>query len=238
MGTFSTDVVEVVGVLGIAAAVLVGTRSRAARGVIVGWLAAVFVLGAAGVFEGHPETRVPTIAFAIAIPLIVGAWLLARSESLRRLVEAVPLPALVGVQLYRVIGVMFLVAFAQGRLPAEFALPAGIGDAAVGLAAPLVAYGLSRQRRWARPAGVAWNVAGIADLVVAVATGFLTAPSAYQQLALDEPNELIAQFPFVLVPAFAVPVSILLHIFALRRLTAAAQPVSRPSQLAGTGAAT
>ncbi|MDP8960575.1 MAG: MFS transporter, partial [Actinomycetota bacterium] len=60
-------------------------------------------------------------------------------------------------QLYRVIGAMFLVAFAQDRLPAEFALPAGIGDVAVGLTAPLVAYGLVRRRRWSRRAALTWN---------------------------------------------------------------------------------
>lgn len=233
MGTL-TNLVPVVGALGIGGVILIGTPSRAARAVLVGWLAAVFVLGAAGVFEGHPDTRVPTIAFAVAVPIIVGTWLVARSERFRRLVDAVPLPALVGVQLYRVLGVVFLVALAQGHLPAEFALPAGIGDVAVGLAAPLVAYGLVRERRWSRPAAVVWNIADIADLVVAAATGFLSSPSAYQQLALDDPNELIAQFPFVLVPAFAVPVSILLHIFALRRLAAADQPVRKTGQLLGT----
>ena len=237
MGTITTDVVEVVAVLGIAGVVLVGTRSRAIRAVLVGWLGAVFFLGAAGAFEGQPETRVPTIAFAVALPIVVGAVLLARSESFRRLVDAVPLPTLVGVQLYRVIGAMFLVAFAQDRLPAEFALPAGIGDVAVGLTAPLVAYRLVRRRRWSRRAALTWNVFGIADLVVAVATGFLTSPSAYQQLAFDEPNQLIVQFPFVLVPAFAVPVSILLHIFALRRLTVAAQAPSTTPQLLGARAA-
>ncbi len=233
MGTITTYVVEVVAVLGIAGVVLVGTRSRVIRAVLVGWFGAVFFLGAAGAFEGQPETRVPAIAFAVALPIVVGAVLLARSESFRRLVDVVPLPTLVGVQVYRVIGVMFLVAFAQDRLPAEFALPAGIGDVAVGLTAPLVAYGLVRRRRWSRPAALTWNVFGIADLVVAVATGFLTSPSAYQQLAFDEPNQLIVQFPFVLVPAFAVPVSILLHVFALRRLTVAAQAPSTTSQLLG-----
>ncbi len=236
MGIIATDVIEVVAVLAIAGVVLVGTRSRAERAVLVAWLAAVFVLGAAGLFEGRPDTRVPTIAFAVAIPIVVGAVLLARSEPFRRRVDAIPLPALVGVQLYRVIGVMFLVAFAQGRLPAEFALPAGIGDVAVGLGAPIVAYGLLRQHPWSRPAAVGWNVFGIADLVVAVATGFLSSPSAYQQLALDDPNQLIAEFPFVLVPTFAVPLSILLHIFALRRLTAAVQPPAKPGQLVGTSA--
>jgi hypothetical protein len=36
----------------------------------------------------------------------------------------------------RVVGVTFLLVMAQGHLPAVFALPAGLGDIATGLAAP------------------------------------------------------------------------------------------------------
>ena len=50
----------------------------------------------------------------------------------------------------------------------------------------------------------AWNLFGIADLVVAVTAGFLTSPSAFQLLAFDLPNELISQFPLVLVPVFQI----------------------------------
>jgi hypothetical protein len=54
--------------------------------------------------------------------------------------------------------------------------------------------------------------------VIAVTCGFLTAPSVFQQLALNDPNTAITRFPFVLIPTFAVPLSIILHIFVLARL--------------------
>jgi hypothetical protein len=43
-----------------------------------------------------------------------------------------------------------------------------------------------------------------------VTAGVLTSPSPFQLLAFDLPNELIRQFPLVLVPVFLVPVSVLL----------------------------
>jgi hypothetical protein len=46
----------------------------------------------------------------------------------------------------------------------------------------------------------------------------LTSPSAFQLLALDAPNWAVSRYPFALVPAFAVPVSVLLHAFSLWRL--------------------
>ena len=218
MSTLVTHVGLVVGTLAVAAAVALGIRSAMGRVVIVGWFAVVAALAAVGAFAGYPHTRVPPVAFALVIPIVIGVWLDARSPRFRRMVDGVALSRLVGVQLYRVFGFLFVVAFAQGRMPWEFALPAGIGDLAVGLAAPVVAYGLVRQTGWSRRAAVVWNWVGIADLVVAVGTGVLTSPSVFQQLALGSPNEAITRFPFVLVPTFLVPVSILLHIFALRRL--------------------
>lgn len=113
---------------------------------------------------------------------------------------------------------MFLVAYGQRLMPAEFALPAGVGDILVGITALPVAYALARMARRARSVAVAWNVIGIGDLVLAVTLGFLTSPSPFQQLALEQPNAAITRYPFVLVPTYAVPVSILLHLFSLWRL--------------------
>ncbi|MBV8528133.1 MAG: hypothetical protein JOZ75_07440, partial [Candidatus Dormibacteraeota bacterium] len=72
----------------------------------------------------------------------------------------------------------------------------------------------------ARRVAIAWNLLGITDLVVAVALGFLSSPSHFELLSLSSPNALITRMPYVLIPTFAVPLSILLHIAALRRLRA------------------
>jgi hypothetical protein len=37
-----------------------------------------------------------------------------------------------------------------------------------------------------------WNVLGLLDLAVAITTGFLTSPSAFQAFSFDAPNELIS----------------------------------------------
>ena len=69
---------------------------------------------------------------------------------------------------------------------------------------------------------LSWNLFGLLDLVIAVTMGFLTSPSPLQLLSLDAPNELISAFPMVMVPAFAVPLSVLLHLASLAKLRAAA----------------
>lgn len=218
----ATAVVTVIVLAGVLSSPARSTARRLAA-VLVLWLAVDVALGAAGAFAASPQTWVPFIALGIAVPIVVGVALLARPGAVQRFVDSLPLQRLIGVQVYRAAGVIFLIAWAAGRMPAAFALPAGIGDIAVGLAAPLVA---ARVRSGLDGAGAAqtrrvatlWNVLGIADLVVAVALGFLTSPSHFQLLASDLPNALITRLPYVLIPTFAVPLSILLHIAALQRL--------------------
>jgi hypothetical protein len=64
----------------------------------------------------------------------------------------------------------------------------------------------------------AWNLFGIADLVIAIATGFLTSPSPLQLFAFSIPNEIISAYPLVLVPVYLVPLSVLLHLASLAKL--------------------
>lgn len=156
--------------------------------------------------------------FAVVPPALVIAWY-RRSPALRAVLAAVPTSALVGIQLYRLIGAVFLVLLAQGIVPAHFALPAGWGDVAVGLSAPLVGYALARRVRRARALGTAWNAFGLVDLAVAVGTGTgVLVPLLAPELGRVPPSGVMGVFPMILVPAFAVPVSVLLHLLALARL--------------------
>ena len=149
---------------------------------------------------------------------MIGIVLLYRSELAGRILEAVPQSWIVGVQLYRALGVVFLVLYAAGQLPALFAWPAGVGDIAIGLSAPLVGYAYARAPRETAGAVRAWNLLGILDLVVAVTTGFLTAPSLIVPIEVHPSSELMTMLPMVMVPVYLVPLSIMLHIASLVKL--------------------
>ena len=189
--------------------------------VLFGWLGAALLLAPApsSLASRDPFYLTPLIPlFAVGATVVLLAAV-GTSPALRRTLGAVSLPAVHGVQLYRAIGATFLVLLAQGRLPAHFALPAGWGDVAVGLAAPLVALALARRVAGARALAAGWNVFGLLDLMVAVGmgTGYL-APLLAPQLGPVPPAPAMGVFPLVLVPTFAVPVSITLHLLGLIRL--------------------
>jgi hypothetical protein len=166
---------------------------------------------------------VPSIALAIGIPILVGALFIRGSKQVREIIGAVAQSQLVAFQFYRVLGVTFLVLYAAGQLPGIFALPAGCGDVMVGLTALLV--GTRAARNKDDQLVTLWNSLGISDLVIAVATGFLSAPSRFQIFSLDAPNVLIGSFPLVMIPIFAVPLSIVLHLASLSKISAAHRSV-------------
>jgi hypothetical protein len=184
---------------------------------LVGWFFGALLPSWLGFYQGA-NGRIPTIEFGLLLPIITGVILYLRSSSLRSIIAAAPQSLLVGIQFYRVPGIIFLVLFAGGALPGVFALPAGAGDVAVGLAAPAVAFAFARGLRGPARVARAWNLFGLADLVVAVTTGFLSSPSPLQKFALDNPNRLITAFPLVMIPVFLVPLAILLHLASLAKL--------------------
>jgi hypothetical protein len=197
--------------------------------VFIGWEVVAQYLGAANTYLATIENppAVPTILFGLLIPLAAAAIGLWQSDSIARLVSAIPLHWLVAAQVYRVGGGVFLMLWAEGRLPWQFALPAGIGDVTTGIVAVVVAAQLAQNTMGARKATYAWCLFGIADLVVAITMGAMTSPGRAQLLAFEAPNLLMTAYPLVMVPTFAVPLALMLHGLVLLRLRRKTAPTGR-----------
>ena len=193
------------------------------------WLVVVWWIAFTGGFRVRPG--VPSIPAAIFIPVIVGLIILLRSKRIAAVLDAIPPSWLVGLQLYRVLGGVFLVAWLQGRIPGEFALPAGSGDVLVGLLALPVAYLLYKGARGAWTAAVAWNILGLLDFASAISMGTLTSPGPLQLIVPAVSNAQLGTFPTVLIPTFAVPSSILLHALSLWQLRRRARHEAMPARV-------
>ena len=185
---------------------------------LVAWVLTALVLTWSGFYQGSP-TLIPTIPLGLLIPIAAGVILFRRWPLFRRVIDAIPQSWIVIIQVHRVEGLLFLMLYWRGLLPGAFAWPAGIGDIIVGLLAPVVGIAYMRGARGSAGLLRAWNLLGLADLVVAVTTGFLTSPSPLQLLSLDRPNELMSAFPLAMIPVFLVPLSVLLHFASLKKLS-------------------
>jgi len=180
------------------------------------WLAVVWWLALDGAFR--PRPGVPALPAAIFLPLLITLPFLLRSRRIGALLDATPASWLIGLQVYRVFGGIFLVAWSRGGISGTFALPAATGDVLVGLLALPVAYLLHAGARGARGVAIAWNVLGLIDFAIAIGVGILSTPGPLQIIIPDRPNAQLGTFPTVMIPAFAVPSSILLHALSLRQL--------------------
>ena len=181
------------------------------------WLVAIWAAAVSGVFQVRPGV-IPRIPIAVVVPLVIGLITVTRSRRIAAAVDAVPASWLVGIQVYRVLGGTFLLQWLHGALPGAFAVPAGTGDMLVGLLALPVAVYAASGRRGSTAVAVAWNLLGIADLANALTLGFLSTPGPLQLLAHDHPNVLVGVYPTAMIPAFAVPLSLILHGVSLWQL--------------------
>jgi hypothetical protein len=192
------------------------------------WLAVIWSGAINGVFR--PGNTPPLLPFAIFLPVIVGVPILLGSKRVGDVLDAMPTSWLVGLQVYRVFGGIFLVGWARGVVPGIFALPAGIGDMITGFLALPVAYYLASRNGDAARSAIAWNIFGLIDFTIAVGIGLAIAPGPLQLIVPSIPNAAAGLYPAVLIPAFAVPSSILLHALSLRQLRRAVAVTGPPQQ--------
>lgn len=163
-------------------------------------------------------SALPVLPAAIFLPVLIGVPLLLLSKRVGLILDATPLPWLVALQLYRVLGIWPVVAWLHGDLPALSALPQGIGDLLTGLFALPAAIAVAAGTAQGRRAAVMWNVLGLADFASALTLGLITAPGRFQLIVPSVAAINPGAYPNVLTPAFVVPASILLHTLSLRQL--------------------
>jgi hypothetical protein len=131
-----------------------------------------------------------------------------------------PLPALIAVHAIRLLGFLFLVLYANGRLPAPFAPSAGWGDVFVGATALPLAWAVTRFGHRVRPLVFLWNALGVADLVAAVTLGALSAAGPLQVFVGPPDSSPMTSLPWLIIPGFLVPILFFIHIVIFTRLLA------------------
>ena len=192
--------------------------------VLLLWLAVAFILGANGAFSGGPGALPLPILAGVLMPILVFLVAFWRVGPFRDFVMSIDLPVMAGIQAWRFAGLGFIALYAYGVLPGLFALPAGFGDMAIGVTAPLVILALRRHPAFAGSRLFwIWNLFGMLDLVVAVSLGALSAVLGIG-ISAEITTFPMGTMPLVLIPTFLVPLFFMLHLaslFQAKRLVAA-----------------
>src|SRR5216684_1210550 len=156
--------------------------SRSAKLTVAGLLGLWIGLAAAAGGAGWPAIArpFPVMGIFVAAPLlaaaIAAAWPAARQAML-----SLPLPLMVGLNIGRVAGVLFLLLSDEGRLSGPFPYSAAWGDIITGaVALPLLWLAQDSGRH--RTAIHLWNAFGMADLVAAIGLGVASATNSPLQI--------------------------------------------------------
>jgi hypothetical protein len=185
--------------------------------VLSSWAMVTALLAQRGWFRPPDLYSPPPVGGALGLALAVLTVSLLLSPSLRSLLTNQR--HLILLNLWRLVGVVFLMLMANGQMPALWALPAGSGDVIVGATAPWIARHLDTPE--GRRRAIIFNLFGMADLVVAVSLGVMTSPGPAHVFHTTPTSELATQFPLALVPTFLVPLAFILHVVSLRQLLGA-----------------
>jgi hypothetical protein len=183
--------------------------------IVAAWFLAALAGSLLGVFDSAPRPPI-VLGLAVTVPVVLFELCYLTFPRFQQFVASLNLRALTLAQTGRIAGIVFLILHSQGALPGAFALPAGWGDIAIGITAPLVAW--YWKPPFPRTAFAVWNVLGILDLVMAVSLGVLSSPTILGVLAGEGSTRIMGQFPLSLIPTFFVPLFLIFHLIALSRV--------------------
>jgi len=197
--------------------------------VVAAWAAISLILNVLGVFANQPDKPPLALLVSVVGPPAIFGIAYASSAYVRTISLSLDLRLLTAMQAWRIIGAMFLVLMMFRLLPGTFAWPAGIGDFIVGAYAPFVVLAISRRAPGWHKHVVLLNVLGLLDFVGAIGGGLLSGRSPIGILRGDVTSDILRELPLSLIPTFAVPFWIILHIVSLikvRKLVVAAEESS------------
>lgn len=176
---------------------------------IAGWSTFAIVASSFHLYQTEPGKPPIPLLLGVLVPISVFAIWYLRSKRFREFVLSLDPRTLSTIHSFRWAGFVFLVLYAYGILPGLFALPAGLGDMAVGLTALLVGARLAAQRQ--RSAFIQWNLFGMADLVTALSLGAAVGILAPHGVSTQPMTVL----PMSFIPTFGVPLFLILHIICI-----------------------
>lgn len=179
---------------------------------LAGWFLIALALGLGDAYSATDGVLALAMPGAILTPVIVFLLAYAVFPRVRERVLAVDTRLLVLLHTWRMVGLGFLMLLAFDLLPAVFAIPAGIGDAAAAAWALVVGVGLYGGFGVSRRHLLAWNVFGLADFIVVVSIGTLSRYGFLPVSASDVTTFAMGQFPLVLIPTFVVPLLTITHV--------------------------
>ncbi|MBS0420944.1 MAG: hypothetical protein JSR66_24750 [Proteobacteria bacterium] len=193
--------------------------------VLVGlWVSLATGVAAMGVLTS-PGGGAVVLLPLFTLPLAVTGTAALLSPGVRSTLLAIPTPLLIGLNAFRVGGVLFVMLAEVGRLGGPFPYIAGWGDVITGVAAIPAAWVAAHQLANRRGRIMAWNAFGALDLIVAVVLGVTSRNgSPLQLIHAGVGTAGLTHLPWSLLPTVLVPYFLISHALVFAQLRSQAHP--------------
>lgn len=185
--------------------------------ILVIWLIVQAMVALSG-FYTYTRGLPPRFVLLPLPPLIVIIALFI-SPGGRNFIDNLNLKALTWIHIVRVpVEIVLWGLYLNKQLPQVMTFEGRNPDILSGLTVPLMIYFCFQGGKYSSRILLLWNVICLLLLVNIVSLAVLSAPFPIQQLAFDQPNVAVLYFPFVWLPCCIVPLVLLSHLAAIRRL--------------------
>lgn len=142
--------------------------------------------------------------------------ILINTKIFKQFLDQTKLENLVGIHIFRLIGVFFLLLAYYNALPNFFAIIAGLGDIITAITSIFVVKAIRENKPYAKKLTLIWNTFGFLDITFTSITAILLT-----KLFIDNGRmgvNILAQFPYCFIPAFAPPTIIFLHVAIFKKI--------------------
>lgn len=174
---------------------------------VILWLTLVAIVSSSGYFldtKSAPPRFLFILLPALCLSVLIYKKLIGNKTDIRYLLAIHSLRLPVELVLYQL--------FIRKQVPVEMTFEGWNFDIIMGLSAiVMLAYALLSGKRINTWFLLVWNFAGLAFLTTIVTIAILSSPFPFQQLAFEQANVAILQFPFVYLPACVVPLVYMSH---------------------------
>ena len=172
------------------------------------WFVLALIAGASGALLSMAPPRLQLLLLGLTVGLIAAGVLV---PSFRAWLAEVHLRTVIAVHVTRFIGIYFLMLYARGLLPFQFAVVGGWGDIAIAATA-LVWLVVATEPEAHVTLLWIWNCCGLIDITLVVITA--------ARLGTADPASMapLRTLPLSLLPTFLVPLIIASHVLIFWRM--------------------
>jgi hypothetical protein len=175
----------------------------------------VFIAGKNGLFQ--EANLPPKILLFTTLPYAIFLFgIIYNLPITKQIFEKALISDLISLHIFRLIGSAFIILALYDSLPKTFAFIAGFGDVITAITSIFVVFAIKNKAKYTRKLIFVWNTFGLIDIIT---TAILA--NVYTKISIDTGVmgvDTLAKFPFSLIPAFAPPTIIFLHVLIYRKL--------------------